>query len=109
MSNSKLIHEIEQQLRVVKDKQAAYDEARTSTMPLLNEVERLSKSGKITAKHKDKVDRANVLGESLKRQAEGVIAEQNKLIGMQNAAIRDVLEKQHGLLAYGLATGGKLG
>jgi hypothetical protein len=99
---SKLDHEIEQQRRVLQDKQAAYDEAKATTMPLLKEVESLD----VSAKHKDKIARANVLGKSLKLQAEGVIAEQNKLLALQDSAIRDQLEKQHGLLAYGIATSG---
>jgi hypothetical protein len=52
---------------------------------------------------------ASIRAEGLKKQAEGVIAEQNKLIALQKSAIRDQLEKQHGLLAFGLATGNALG
>jgi hypothetical protein len=103
---SKLTVEIEQQKRVVQDKLVAYNEAHATTIPLMKEVESLHVSGKLTAKHKDRVSRANVLAKSLNVQAEAVLAEQKKLIALLDSGIRDQLEKQHGLLAYGLATGG---
>ena len=103
---SKLTVEIEQQRRVVQDKQAAYDKAYATTTPLFRELESLNVSSKSVAKIQAKIDRVKVLSKSLNMQAEAVIAEQKKLLALLDSGIRDQLEKQHGLLAYGLATGG---
>jgi hypothetical protein len=103
MTPIKLKSELEQSAAKLREMRANLASEKTDVLSSCDKLQASSRRGKLkpgeTAYLGKRVD-------GLKKQYQDVLAQQDKHIELQNAAIRHELEMMHGLLAYGLANSG---
>jgi hypothetical protein len=103
MTPIKLKSELEQSAAKLREMRANLASEKTDILSSCDKLQANSRRGKLkpgeTAYLGKRVD-------ALKKQYQDVLAQQDKHIELQNAAIRHELEQMHGLLAYAAANSG---